>query len=94
MANFLEMIMLICFGFSWPINLWKAYKAETTKGTSLAFFCLIEIGYACGIGSKMIGGSVTYVMFFYVLNMATVGANIVMYFINKNKEKAKGEENG
>lgn len=87
MANILEAVMLVCFGFSWPINFMKAYRAGTTKGTSLAFFCLIEIGYASGVASKVLAGNVTYVILFYMLNMITVGANIVIYFVNKNKEK-------
>lgn len=91
MANILEVIMLICFGFSWPINFIKAYRAGTSKGTSLVFFWLIEIGYASGIASKILAGNVTYVILFYVLNMITVGANIVMYFINKKREKATME---
>ena len=53
-ANILEVIMLLCFGASWPINLRKAIKARTAKGTSLPFFVLIEVGYFCGIMAKVI----------------------------------------
>lgn len=88
MADILEMVMLICFGFSWPINFRKAYRTKSTKGISLMFFILIEIGYFSGISAKLISGNLTYVIFFYVLNTVTVGANIVLYFINKRKEKA------
>ena len=49
MVSILEMIMLICFGFSWPINFRKAYQSRSTKGVSLTFFCLIEAGYISGI---------------------------------------------
>ena len=87
MANVLEMIMLICFGFSWPINFRKAYRARSTKGSSLTFFCLIELGYVCGITAKLLAGNITYVLLFYVLNLITVAANIILYFINKKKEK-------
>ena len=40
-AHLFEAGMLVCFGFSWPLNVVKAYKAGTTKGTSLAF-CLFN----------------------------------------------------
>ena len=40
-ADLLEATMLVCFGFSWPLNVVKAYKARTAKGTSLAFIILI-----------------------------------------------------
>lgn len=90
MADILETVMLICFGFSWPVNFLKAYKAATTKGSSLTFFCLIELGYVCGITAKILNGNINYVIFFYILNLVSVGANIVLYFINKKKEKMKG----
>lgn len=87
MVNILEMIMLICFGFSWPINFRKAYQSGSTKGVSLTFFCLIEVGYVSGIASKILAGNITYVIFFYVLNLVTVAANIILYFANRRKER-------
>lgn len=89
MANVLEIIMLICFGFSWPINFIKAYKSGSTKGVSLIFFCLIEAGYVCGIAAKILAGNVSYVLVFYVLNLLTVAANILLYFINQRKERGE-----
>ena len=47
-----EIGMLLAFGFSWPLNAMKAYRARTTKGTSLPFLLLILSGYVCGIISK------------------------------------------
>ena len=37
LASFLEMLMLICFGVSWPINIAKAWRARSTKGISVLF---------------------------------------------------------
>ena len=45
MGSTLVTIMLVCFGFSWPINLIKAYKSKTAKSTSLPFILLITAGY-------------------------------------------------
>lgn len=87
MVSILEMIMLICFGFSWPINFRKAYQSRSTKGVSLTFFCLIEAGYISGIASKILGGNITWVLFFYVLNLVTVAANIILYFVNRRRER-------
>ena len=53
-AHLFEAGMLVCFGFSWPINVVKAYKAETAKSTSLAFIFLIITGYVLGISAKII----------------------------------------
>ena len=49
LATACEIIFLVCFGASWPFNIIKAYKARTTKGTSLQFMSLICFGYVAGI---------------------------------------------
>ena len=89
MANVMEISMLICFGASWPINFRKALKAGSTKGTSLAFLCLIEFGYICGVVAKILNGSINYVLIFYGVNLIVVAANIGIYFVNKKKESTK-----
>ena len=91
MVNILEMIMLICFGASWPINLSKAWKARTAKGTSLPFFLLIEFGYVCGILAKIIGNNITYVLAFYFLNVFVVALNIAVYFRNRRLDRERNE---
>lgn len=92
MANILEIIMLLCFGASWPLNLMKALKARTAKGTSLPFYCMIETGYVCGIAAKFIGGNVNYVLFFYCLNIFVVGLNILAYFRNRRLDAEREAE--
>lgn len=89
MSSLLETIMLICFGFSWPINVIKAYKARTTKGTSLAFILLIIFGYIAGIAAKIISGQINFVLLVYFINLAVVSLNIVVYIRNKHLDKAK-----
>lgn len=82
-AEILEILMVVCFGFSWPMNVMKSYHARTTKGKSLGFLIMICIGYVCGIASKIIGGSFKwYVMFFYVLNLCMVLLDVAMYARN------------
>ena len=82
-AEILEILMIVCFGFSWPMNVVKSYKARTTKGKSLGFLMMIIIGYLCGIASKIISGSYKwYVMFFYVLNLFMVSLDVAMYARN------------
>ena len=48
-ATIFEIVMVLCFGASWPFNIIRAYKARTAKGTSLQFTILIGIGYVGGI---------------------------------------------
>ena len=54
---------------------------------SLKFLLLIEFGYICGIAAKFIGGNINYVLIVYFLNIAVVGANIAVYFINRKYDK-------
>ena len=86
MASVFETLMLVCFGLSWPFNLVKSIKAKTAKSMSLKFLLLIEFGYICGIAAKFISGNINYVLIVYFLNLAVVGANIAVYFINKHKD--------
>lgn len=82
-AEVLEILMVICFGCSWPMNVMKSYHARTTKGKSLGFLIMICIGYVCGIASKLIGGAYKwYVLFFYVLNLCMVLLDVAMYARN------------
>ena len=94
MPEILEIAMLICFGFSWPLNVIKAYKAKTTKGTSLPFIILIITGYVAGITAKILTNQINYVLIAYILNLAIVSINVVVYLRNYTLDKkrmVKGE---
>lgn len=87
MANILETIMLISFGFSWPINLVKNYKAKTSKTTSLPFLLLITAGYIAGILAKVVSDQINYVLIVYLINLLFVSLNLIVYFRNRNIDK-------
>lgn len=88
-AQILEIIMIVAFGFSWPNNIITTLKNKSTKGKSLAFLLLIDFGYLCGIIGKILGGNIVwYVMFFYVLNFVMVSVDLCLYFYYKSKEKS------
>lgn len=98
MAEILEIIMIVSFGASWPLNVLKSYRARTTKGKSLAFLLLIFFGYIAGIASKLVNeaymsqiGQKWYVLFFYVLNFIMVGADLLMYVRNYRLDKRSRE---
>lgn len=90
MTEALEAIMLVCFGFSWPINLVKNIKAGTAKSMSLKFILLIIFGYIAGISAKLINHRFNYVLVVYLINIFVVSLNLVVYFINKKKDKTIG----
>ena len=94
MGQILETIMLLCFGFSWPLNVIKAYKAKTTKGTSLPFIILIITGYVAGITAKILTNQINYVLIAYILNLVIVSINVLVYLRNYTLDKkrmVKGE---
>ena len=89
MGSILETVMLVCFGFSWPLNVMKAYKAKTAKGTSLPFILLIVTGYIAGITAKVITDQINYVLIAYIVNLSIVSLNIVIYFRNVSLDKKR-----
>ncbi|MBQ7985988.1 MAG: hypothetical protein IJ304_01835 [Clostridia bacterium] len=97
MAEFLEILMIVSFGISWPLNVIKSYKSRTTKGKSIAFLLLIFFGYIAGISSKLVNADYManiaakwYVLFFYVLNFIMVGTDLLMYVRNYRLDKKTG----
>ena len=99
MPEILEITMLICFGFSWPLNVIKSYRARTAKGKSLPFLLLIISGYIAGIASKFVNpafdfASKWYVLFFYFLNLIMVSLDVVMYIRNCRLDKLAAKTEG
>ena len=94
MGSLFETLMLVCFGLSLPINMMKAYKARTAKGTSLPFLLLIITGYLGGIAAKIISGNINYVLVVYLINLAIVLLNLAVYFRNVSLDrKSEGKVN-
>ncbi len=83
MSEIFEMIMVICFGISWPTSILKSYKSRTAKGKSIVFLCFITIGYVCGIIGKFADGNITYVVIFYIINLFMVLTDMALYMRNK-----------
>ena len=97
MSEIFEIIMILSFGASWPMNVMKSYKARTTRGKSLGFLLLIFFGYIMGIISKLLNeaymadfASKWYVLFFYVLNLCMVGVDLLLYVRNRKLDKING----
>ena len=82
MSQIFESIMIILFGFSWPVNILKSYRSRTAKGKSLPFLILVFVGYCSGIIAKFLSGSINYVCIFYIINTCMVLTDIFLYFRN------------
>ena len=100
MAQVFEMIMLICFGLSWPFNIAKSLRSRTAKGKSLFFEVFLLVGYACGIARKIIqvsAGSSGFIFFlsffFYVLNFVEISIDVGLYFRNKKLDELADSQN-
>lgn len=90
MVEIFETIMLLCFGFSWPVSLVKNLRAGSARSTSLAFMCLILVGYAAGIAAKVMSAGCNFVFFVYVFNVVMVLANLTVTLRNRVRDR-KGE---
>ena len=87
MSEIFEIIMLVCFGISWPTNIIKSIKSKTAKGRSSFFLYLVALGYISGITAKIVSGHVNYVLAFYCINFAMVLTDLTFLYINKARDK-------
>ena len=84
-AEILETIMILAFGLSWPLSIYKSVKSRTAKGKSLQFEFFIWLGYIAGIAMKFISASLwartarssIWAGFFYVLNFVEITIDMV-----------------
>ena len=83
MAQIFEVLMLLCFGASWPFNISKSLKSRTAKGKSVGFELCIITGYLCGLAGKFIAGNITYVVFVYILDILMVSFDLILTLRNK-----------
>lgn len=83
-----EVLMLLCFGASWPVSIYKSWTSRKTGGKSVCFLFLVVIGYCCGIMHKIIYRPDMAVIL-YALNAVMVSADIVLFFRNLRLESAR-----
>ena len=93
-AEICEAIMIVCFGLSWPLSVYKSWKSRTTKGKSLQFEIFIWIGYIFGIAKnfiKFFNGGSGFISFlawgFYFLNFIEITIDILLYFRNAKLDR-------
>jgi hypothetical protein len=88
-----EIGMLVCFGFAWPLNIYKSLKSKSIAGKSLMFLYVIFLGYIFGIIHKIINNK-DLVIALYIINATLVLIDIMLYYRNRKfliKEKEKAE---
>ena len=77
-GSIFEALMMVCFGVSWPMSIYKTIKVKNPSGKRVAFLYLVIAGYLAGIVSKIVGGHVNWVIALYALNALMVGTDLVL----------------
>ena len=87
MAEILEVVMLCCFGVSWPFNIAKSIRSRTARGKSHIFEICVIVGYLCGLAGKLLSGNVTYVVVFYLVDILMVATDLVLTLRNRRLDR-------
>lgn len=90
-VSIFEVLMLICFGASWPFSIHKSWVSGKTGGKSVQFLILIVIGYVFGIIHKILYKP-DPVVFLYGLNALMVSLDIALFYRNRKLERQQGAE--
>ena len=86
--SFFEAGMLVCFGFAWPVNIYKSLKSRSTGGKSPYFLMIIIAGYLFGIVHKLLY-SRDIVLVLYFVNAIMVSVDLLLYYRNRRYEMAQ-----
>jgi hypothetical protein len=84
--NIFEAGMLVCFGASWPINIFKSITSKSIKGKSLLFMYVILTGYVFGITGKFVNDRDILLIVLYAVNFVMVAVDICLFYRNKKNE--------
>ena len=77
--------MLICFGASWPLDIYKSLKSRSTAGKSVMFMFVLTVGYIFGIINKIVYNH-DIVLVLYIINLLLVSFDICLYYRNRRLE--------
>jgi len=84
--NFLEAGMLICFGASWPLDIYKSLKSRSTAGKSVMFMFVLNAGYLFGMANKITHRPIDIVLVLYIINFLMVSVDIYLFYRNRRLE--------
>jgi hypothetical protein len=74
-----EAIMLVCFGISWPVSIYKSWTVKKVTGKSVVFLWMIFTGYVSGLFHKYFY-SFDMVIILYSMNAIMVLVDIILYY--------------
>lgn len=90
-AQVFEAVMLVCFGFSWPLDIINTLRVKQSSGKSMVFMSLIVTGYVAGVAAKFIHSSISgrplpAVTLLYGVNIVLVAADM---FVTSHYRKGR-----
>ena len=97
--NIFESIMLLCFGFAWPISIYKSVVSKKTAGKSLLFLIVLQIGYVAGVLFKLTeyrdnlkinpNETISINLYLYILNFVMITIDELLFLRNRRIEASK-----
>jgi hypothetical protein len=97
--NIFESIMLLCFGFAWPISIYKSFVSKKTAGKSLLFLIVLQTGYIAGILYKLTeflddikinpATTMNINLYLYILNLVLITVDELLFLRNRRLEAAE-----
>jgi len=97
--NIFESIMLVCFGFAWPLSIYKSFVSKKTAGKSLLFLIVLQIGYVAGILFKLTeywtnlktnpNETISINLYLYILNFVMITIDELLFLRNRKIEISK-----
>lgn len=90
---FFEGAMILCFGFAWPLSIYKSWTSRSTGGKSLFFLLVILLGYIAGLAKCVLDPATHWSLYvLYSLNTLMVACDTMLYFRNRAIEKKAERE--
>ena len=87
-GSIFEALMMVCFGVSWPLSIYKTYKVKNPVGKSVGFLWCVIFGYIAGMVSKVVGGHLDWVIGLYALNALMVGTDLFLVYLYRARRAA------
>jgi hypothetical protein len=97
--NIFESIMLLCFGFAWPISIYKSFVSKKTAGKSPLFLIVLQTGYIAGILYKLTeflddikinpDTTMNINLYLYILNLVLITVDECLFLRNRRLEAAE-----
>jgi len=94
-----ESIMLVCFGFAWPLSIYKSFVSKKTAGKSLLFLLVLQIGYVAGVLFKLTeywsnikinpAEKISINLWLYILNFVMITIDELLFLRNRKLEAGK-----